>query len=97
VPVLKNCIAGAIEPAIVEMVVSKQPSARYESAHELAKRGLSVSPAAVRRVGHQQRTWGLQTTPEGAGRPRVGRMGWVFIKAELAAPRDERPQGTTTA
>jgi hypothetical protein len=66
VPVLKNCIAGAIEPAIVEMVVSKQPSARYESAHELAKRGLSVSPAAVRRVGHQQRTWGLQTTPEGA-------------------------------
>jgi len=46
VPVLKNCIAGAIEAATVEM-----PSARYKSAHELAKRGLSVSPAAASDTG----------------------------------------------
>ena len=74
-PVLKNCIAGAIEAAIVEMAVEQPNFGQVRVPHELAKRGLSVSPAAVSRVGHRQTTWRLQRTPEGTGRPRVGRMG----------------------
>lgn len=49
-PVLKNRIAEVIETAICEMAIEQPAFGQMRVANELAKRGLSVSPAGVRCV-----------------------------------------------
>jgi hypothetical protein len=49
-PVIKNRIAGEIETAICEMAIGQPAFGQMRVANELAKRGLSVSPAGVRCV-----------------------------------------------
>jgi transposase len=49
-PVIKNRIAEEIESAIVEMAIEQPAFGQMRVANELAKRGLSVSPAGVRCV-----------------------------------------------
>lgn len=49
-PCLKNRIEEQIEKAIVEMAVDKPAFGQVRVANELAKRGLSISPAGVRCV-----------------------------------------------
>src|SRR5690242_15847041 len=49
-PVLKNRVEEHIEKAIVELAVEKPALGQVRVANELAKRGLSISPAGVRCV-----------------------------------------------
>src|SRR5215471_9650958 len=49
-PCLKNRIEEHVEKAIVEMAVEKPAFGQVRVANELAKRGLSISPAGVRCV-----------------------------------------------
>jgi hypothetical protein len=49
-PCLKNRIEEHIEKAIVEMALEKPAFGQVRVANELAKRGLSISPAGVRCV-----------------------------------------------
>jgi hypothetical protein len=49
-PVIKNRIAEEIETAICEMAIEQPAFGQMRVANELAKRGLSVSPAGVRCV-----------------------------------------------
>ncbi|MBV8905334.1 MAG: IS481 family transposase, partial [Acidobacteriia bacterium] len=49
-PCLKNRIEETIEKAIVEMALEKPALGQVRVANELAKRGLSISPAGVRCV-----------------------------------------------
>lgn len=49
-PCLKNRIEGHIERAIIEIAVEKPAYGQVRVANELAKRGLSISPAGVRCV-----------------------------------------------
>ena len=49
-PVLKNRTAPEIEAAIVEMAIEQPAYGQVRVANELAKRGLSISPAGVRFV-----------------------------------------------
>lgn len=49
-PVLKNRIEERIETAIVELAIEKPALGQVRVANELAKRGMSISPAGVRCV-----------------------------------------------
>ena len=49
-PVLKNRVEERIETAIVELAIEKPALGQVRVANELAKRGLSISPAGVRCV-----------------------------------------------
>jgi hypothetical protein len=49
-PVIKNRIAEEIETAICDMAIEQPAFGQMRVANELAKRGLSVSPAGVRCV-----------------------------------------------
>ena len=49
-PVLRNRVAEEIEAAIVDLAVEQPAFGQVRVANELAKRGLSVSPAGVRCV-----------------------------------------------
>ena len=49
-PVLKNRVEENIEQAIVELAIEKPALGQVRVANELAKRGLSISPAGVRCV-----------------------------------------------
>ena len=49
-PCLKNRIEDHIEKAVVEMALEKPAFGQVRAANELAKRGLSISPAGVRCV-----------------------------------------------
>src|SRR5690349_4799730 len=47
-PVLKNRVEEHIEKAIVELAIEKPALGQVRVANELAKRGMSISPAGVR-------------------------------------------------
>src|SRR6476620_7836456 len=49
-PILKNRIEEHIEKAVVELALEKPAFGQVRVANELAKRGLSISPAGVRCV-----------------------------------------------
>ena len=49
-PVLKNRVEERIENAIVELAIEKPALGQVRIANELAKRGMSISPAGVRCV-----------------------------------------------
>jgi len=49
-PILKNRVAAEIEEAVVELAIAEPAWGQVRTANELAKRGISISPAGVRCV-----------------------------------------------
>ena len=49
-PILRNRVAAEIEAAVVVLAVDQPAWGQLRVANELAKRGLSISPAGVRCV-----------------------------------------------
>ena len=83
-PVLKNRIEERIETAIIELAIEKPALGQVRVANELAKRGMSISPAGVRCVWmrHDLQTFRLRLK---ALEAKAGQENLILTEDQLRA------------
>src|SRR5262249_9251769 len=83
-PLLANRVLPEIEAAVVELAIEEPTWGQVQVAHELRKRGLTISPAGVRSVWLRRE---LETTAKRlrALETKVAGGGTVLTRAQMAA------------
>jgi transposase InsO family protein len=92
-PVLKNRVEERIETAIVELAIEKPALGQVRVANELAKRGISISPAGVRCVWmrHDLQTFRLRLK---ALEARAAQENLILTEDQLRAMEHAREEKT---